>query len=249
MLYGIYLSAAGAEAQSRRLDVLAHNMANVDTPGFKRELAVLEARHAEALEQGHDSPGARSLNDLSGGVRFRESVTDFGLGKLRQTRVPTDLALAGDGFFVLDNEGEKLLTRAGDFRITAAGQLVSSHGHAVVSDEGEPIRIDPNLPWRIHDDGRLEQAGATFQLAVEQPASVRDLERIGENLFATRSRTTAVAPEQRRVRSGYLELSGVQPAMEMMHLIEASRAYEANVRLIQNHDQMLGALVNRVLRQ
>ena len=102
MPYGMYISAAGADVQSRRLQVLSNNLANVDTPGFKRELAVLQSRHAEAIERGEDYPDSRSINDVGGGVRLAETVTDFGGATVRQTGIPTDMAIEGDGFFLVE---------------------------------------------------------------------------------------------------------------------------------------------------
>ena len=103
-------------------------------------------------------------------------------------------------------------------------------------------------PWRPIEGGTIEQAGARTMLALVRPGSFGDLAKAGENLFSPLAPVSDVLPEQRRVVSGFLEQSTVQPAMEMMQLIETSRAYEANVRMIQNHDHMIGALVNRILK-
>ena len=82
MSYGMYISAAGAHAQNRRLQIISHNLANVDTPGFKRELAVLEAKHAEAIVRGEDFAGNPTINNAGGGVKVAESKTDFSVGPL-----------------------------------------------------------------------------------------------------------------------------------------------------------------------
>ena len=82
-----------------------------------------------------------------------------------------------------------------------------------------------------------------------QPPSPADLEKRGENLFEATAPAAAVPPELRSVQGGYLEMSGVRPTLEMLELIETSRAFEMNVSMIRNHDAMLNSLVNRVLRQ
>jgi flagellar basal-body rod protein FlgF/flagellar basal-body rod protein FlgG len=248
MPYGIYLSAEGAQAQSRRMEILAHNLANVDTPGFQRQLAVLQARHAEAIERGSDYPGSRSGNDVGGGVYVPEVATQYGGGALRHTGIPTDMAIDGEGFFIVEEEGKTYLTRAGNFMLTNTGRLVTPGGLPVLSESGGPIELDPALPWRVTESGAIHQAGASTALALVKPASLGDLVRRGHNLFEPLADTAPVPEAERHVRGGYLEHANVQPTLEMMELIEASRAFEANVRLIQNQDHMIGTLVNRVLR-
>ncbi len=250
MPYGMYISAAGAEAQSRRLEVISNNLANVDTPGFKRQMAILEARHAEAIERGEVSAGSRSINDVGGGVSLRQTLTDFSRGILKRTGIPTDWAIDGEGFFLVEKEGQQLLTRAGNFRFNANGQLQTQDGYNVLADDGRPVAIDVGGPTpRLLPHGVLTQGDAGIPLALVKPQSLGDLAKAGENLFSPLADTAPVAADQRRVLEGHLETSTVKPTLEMMDLIEASRAYEANVRMIQNHDQMIGALVNRVLRQ
>ncbi|MEX0819849.1 MAG: flagellar hook-basal body protein [Pirellulaceae bacterium] len=249
MSYGMYLSAAGADVQSARLQVLSNNLANADTPGFKREFAILQARHAEAIERGEVTPGQRGIDDIGGGVQLSETVTDFSTGAVRDTGNKTDLAIAGDGFFLVEKAGEPLLTRAGNFHFSTTGQLQSEQGYPVMSLEGGPIEIDLLQPWAFTDSGGVEQGGNVQSLALVQPASRGDLVKAGENMFSPLADVAPVPVADRNVKSGYLEQSTVKPAIEMMELIETSRAYEANIRMIQSQDQMVGSLVNRVLRQ
>ena len=148
MPYGLYISAEGAQVQSRRLDVIANNIANVDTVGFKRDLAVMQSRNAEAVERGLVSPAGtdpwRGLNDVGGGVQFRQTVTDFSSGPLKKTGNPSDVALQGDGFFVVRKGQDRLLTRAGNFRLTAAGDLVTQQGYPVLGEGNTPIALEPH---------------------------------------------------------------------------------------------------------
>ena len=249
MSYGMYISAAGADAQSARLQVLTNNIANVDTPGFKREIAILQARHSEAIERGDAAAGERGINDIGGGVEMAETVTDFSMGAVRGTGNKTDMAINGDGFFVVDKDGEELLTRAGNFHFSTSGQLQSEQGYPVMSVEGGPVAIDPLLPWEFTEDGAIKQGGDSLLLALVQPGSRGDLVKVGENMFSSLADVAPVPATERRVASGYLEQSGVKPTLEMMQVIETSRAYEANIRMIQSQDSMMGSLVNRVLRQ
>ncbi len=248
MSYGVYLSAAGADVQTKRVQVLSNNLANVDTAGFKRDLAILQARHSEAIEQGYDSSGSRSVNDVGGGVFLDEVATDFSPGRMNRTGLPSDLAIEGEGFFVVRKDNQPMLTRAGNFVVAANGQLVTQNGEPVLAQDGQPVVINPQLPWIVGQGGVISQAGNQIPLAVVKPASLGDLVKVGDNMFRPLAPTVPVPPGSRNVRAGFLEMSGVQPTTAMMELIEASRAFEANVKMIQHQDQMSGALVTRLLR-
>ena len=249
MPYGLYLSAEGAQAQTTRLEVLANNLANVDTVGFKRQLAVFQARYAEAIRQGLDEPGSGTVNDVGGGIVVRQTKTDFSPGPMKRTESPTDVALPGEGFFLVRKGEQDLLTRAGNFRLTEQGELVTQQGHAVLGEGGTPIVIDPrNGPFEVTASGAIRQPAAVQNLAIVRPASLGDLVRIGESLFRPLAEPEPVPAAERRVAAGYVETSGVQPAREMVRLIEASRAIESNLSMMQAQDQMLSNLVNRVMR-
>src|SRR5688500_13776568 len=184
MYYGMYISAAGAFAQSQRMEVISHNIANVSTTGFKRELGVLQARHAEEIEEGFVSPGMGTINDIGGGVHCSETATDFAPGPLRLTGEETDFALTNAGdFFAVEKNGVEHLTRAGNFHFRTDGTLVTDQGYAVLSSDGSPIQVDPQLPFSVSPKGDIVQAGGSRPIAVRRPASLGDLVREGENLF------------------------------------------------------------------
>ncbi len=249
MPYGLYLSAQGAHAQAKRLDVIANNLANAETPAFKREVPVFQAYYSEAIEKGTAMPGSGSINDLSGGVLFQQTLTDYSPGPLKRTEIPTDMAIQGNAFFVVQKDGEGLLTRAGNFMLTGAGELVTQEGYPVMSADDTPIIIDPaNGPWSVTPTGIVQQRGVSQKVALVRPASLGDLAKQGENMFRSLGPLDAVPEEERRVTNGYLEMSDVRPTTELVDMIEASRAVEANVNMMQLQDQTLSALVSRVLK-
>lgn len=249
MSYGIYLSAEGALAQNRRLETIANNLANVDTVGFKRDLAILQARYAEETERGLDFPGSCSINDVGGGVKLACTPTDFSTGPLKHTELPTDMAIPGEGFFVVQKDGQNYLTRAGNFVVDADGLLRTQQGYPVLNETLRPVAIDPALgPWTLTEDGGIQQGNTVNNLAIMQTASPADLAKAGENLFWPLSTPLRLPPEARRVIGGHLEMSSVRPTTEMVDMIEASRAFEANVNLIRGQDQMMGTLIGRLLR-
>ncbi|HET6881288.1 MAG TPA: flagellar basal-body rod protein FlgF [Pirellulales bacterium] len=250
MPYGLYISAEGAQAQSLRMETISNNLANATTPGFKRELAVFQSRFAEAEQRGLVPPGSGALDDLGGGVDTMATVTDFSQGTVNSTNVPTDLAIQGDGFFVVRRDGKDLLTRAGNFMFANNGTLVTQDGNPVLSTLGTPVAIDPELGgWHFTTDGAVAQQGDKIYLSMVRPRSYGDLVKTDANLFSPLGLVAQVAPTERQVLSGHLENSGVQSISEMTEMIETSRAFEANVNMIRNQDQILGELVSRVLKQ
>lgn len=250
MPYGIYISAEGANAQSRKLDTISNNLANVETVGFKRELAILQSRAAEAVSRGKVIPGRGALEDLGGGVEFRETKTDFAEGPMKYTKDPKNLAIHGDGFFQVKKGDQTFLTRAGNFQITSKGELITQQGYSVLNDSGQPVLLNPEVKtYEFSDAGELTQPGSSPQkLALVVPESFDELTKQGENLFSCSTAPKAVPDGQRKVASGYLEASTVKPTIEMTAMIEASRIFEANINMIKTQDQMLGGLISQVLR-
>lgn len=246
MAYGMYISAEGALAQQLRLETISNNLANVDTTGFKRDTPLFQARFAEAVDRGLAQPQAGTINDVGGGVMVRETGTDFSPGPLKNTGQPTDLAIRGRGFFVVDRDGEQMLTRAGNFQLTGDGALVTPDGYPVISEDGTPIIVTE--PWQFSEDGTITTPDGIARLAIAEPASLGDLAKVGENLFRPLAPTGALAPELRSVAQGMVEGSGTNAVREMVEMIETTRSYEANVNMIRNHDSMFGTLISRVLR-
>jgi flagellar basal body rod protein FlgG len=246
----MYLSAEGAQVQATRMEVIANNLANVNTPGFKRDVASFQARLAEAILQGEDQVGTGTTNQVGGGTMMGDVQTDYSVGTLKHTNIPTDFAIAGDGFFeVRSADNEVLLTRAGNFTVNSLGELVTQTGrHHVLNADGAPITILPDAPWHVSQDGFVMQGGAGTPLSVVMPQSLHDLTKVGENLFRPGEQVTQLDLPQRSVRQGYVEMSSVSPTTEMMTLIETSRAFEANTKLIQHQDELLEALISRVLQ-
>jgi flagellar basal-body rod protein FlgF len=247
MPYGLYISAEGAQAETKRMEVLANNLANINTVGFKRDQAIFQARFAEAIDQGLVSPGMGGREDLGGGIEVAGTVTDFAQGPLKVTDVPTDVAITGEGFFQVKNGKETMLTRAGDFQIDNNGILRTQAGFPVLSDTGAQITIAPGLPWTFSEDGAISQEGNRIPLAMVKPESLGDLVKQGDNLFLPLAPVKPLPPAERQLKSGALEMSGVNPTSAMVELIETSRAAETNMKLIQNQDNMMGSLISRIL--
>ena len=248
MPYGFYISAGGANAQMRRMEVIANNMANVDTVGFKPDQMVFKARFSEAIEQGKATPWTGSLEDVGGGVSLDQVVTKFGQGPLKATGGKLDIAIEGNSFFLVQDGEDSLLTRAGNFSLTSDGTVVNQGGRPVLDDGGTPIQLDPLQRWEVMSDGSIRQGEDQFQLAMVKPTSLRDLVKKGENLFELNEEPTPTPIAERRVKSGFLEMSGVNSMLAMTEMIETTRAMEMNINMMKNHDEMIGGLISRVLK-
>lgn len=249
MTYGLYMSATGANAQSHRLEVLSHNLANINTVGFKPHLAILQSREAEAIQRGEISPGLRGVDDLTAGVGVQPAMTQFDQGPIKTTGRKTDLALNdASSFFVVKRGDQEYLTRAGNFIVDAQGQLVTSHGDAVLSTAGNNIRVNPSLPFEVMTDGAIVQGGERQLVKLVRPAALGDLTRVGDNMYQSLTSVNEVGSNERQVTSGALEQSAVNPTRAMMELIEATRVYEANVRMIQTQNDATEQLIGRALR-
>lgn len=246
MLYGLYVSAAGMQAQEYRLSVHANNLANANTTGFKRDLAMIQQRRNPVEEIGSLGAfrdGVRAKQ--GGGVLAHPTVMDLTQSTLQQTGSPFDAAIEGSGFFVVKGEGEKfLLTRDGRFVRNAQGVLASSvTGRPVLDAEMKEIPLDAGMPVEISSKGEVKQGGtAVAQLAVMNPHA-RDLVKLGGTMMAIRD-GAALKPAtvDTKIRQGFLEASGVDPMVEMVNLLEGQRAFEANARMISYQDQTLQQL-------
>jgi len=253
MIYGLYLSAAGLQAQQARQEVLSNNIANAGTHGFKRDLAVMRAR-ANAVDEDPSMAGYRLpiFDKQGGGVFPVNGGIDLSPASLDKTGNATDVALTGPGFFTVqgDKPGQKLLTRDGRFLLNNDGDLVTAgDNRAVLNADGEPIKLNPALKVVITPNGRITQADAAgngaagVQLGVVNVSDPRSLRKVGSNLLTTTSPEALTSlPANSKVQQGYLEASGVEAIVEMVNMMEGQRAFEANARMITFQDQTLQQL-------
>jgi flagellar basal-body rod protein FlgF len=250
MLYGLYHSAQGIQAQSSRVDVIANNVANAGTSGFKRDFALFQSHRPFDVENGTGSEPPGNQYALSGGVSTAQIATDFSTGPIIRTGSAYDVALTGHGFFQVTDGQQKYLTRNGQFTVAHNGELVAQgSGMRVLSNKGVPITIPQDTTQvDISDDGTLTSTGSDgtrsqlARLALVQPASEGQLQKIGNSLYRANDEVSPAGSEL-QVRQGYIEGSGVSPVSEMVEMIQASRAVEANVNMIKFQDDALDRLL------
>ena len=118
----------------------------------------------------------------------------------------------------------------------------------MLDQAGSEIVLASGEPWNVTPDGFITQAGSAVALGMSNPQSLDELVKVGHNMFRPLGETDAVPLEARSVRQGHLEMSGANPVRQMMAMIETTRAFEANTKMIQSQDSMIGSLLSRVLR-
>lgn len=254
MTHGLWLSAAGLQAQQARQDVLANNLANVETAGFKPDRVMFRERLVAAQSDGVPGDAERLghalLDRMTGGLAITPIRTDFSQGNLVTTQNELDLAIDGKGFFAVRSGDGVRYTRNGRLSLRADGTLVTSSGGLEVLDQAaQPIRLDPASAGRIsvNPRGQVRQAGALVaDLQIVDFANTEILQKTGRNLFdAGGARAVAAVAD---VRQFAYEGSGAESMTTLVQMIEATRAYQLNATMITLQDQTLGRAVNDVGR-
>jgi flagellar basal-body rod protein FlgF len=254
MNYGLYLSASGMLTNLHRQDVFANNLANVKTVGFKRDLAAIQQRDPEAIEERFGSRlSQRLLDRLGGGVFAARSRISLEPAPLEETGGDLDLALTGrNAFFAvrqLDAAGNEQVRLTRDGRLTrdAEGMLVTiAGGYRLLDDKDQPIALPAT--GKVHIDNAGKISVGDDQVATIQVAAVNDPERLikqGHGLFQWRGAEDPRSPvAAANVRQGFVESSGVDPIKALMALIGATKAVTGNANLIRYHDAMMDRAVN-----
>lgn len=253
MIRGIYTSIMGMNVQSARLDAVSNNLANVSTPGYKKDRVLVESfpRLIQLSAQKQGAMQSREiLGETSQGAAVRQVVTDFSPGVLHETGNPADLALQGPGYFVLSDpmdEANLYYTRNGSFQVDEQGFLVNDNGLCVMSDIG-PVQLTAPEDFSVDESGNITENGEiTAVLRVVDFAQPENLQREGHDLFLAGEQE----PEEVRqpnLAQRFLEGANVDPADEMANMITASRAYETGQKVVQAQDGMLDLAINRVGR-
>lgn len=233
MIRGLYAAASGMMAQMARQDVYANNLANVNSVGFRRGQAVLGQFSAD-LAAAAGTPAT-----ASGGAMALPASLDLSQGPLSPTSRNLDLALSGDGFFVLQTPKGLVYTRNGQFSLDAQKQLVSGQGYPVLGEQG-PITI-PSGDFTVDASGQIMTGGQVVaRLRVETPLVPRPL---GNACFAAAGAQPA---KSFTVSQGMIEQANVNAMQEMGRMMNGYRYYEANATALRYQDETLSSLMKVV---
>ena len=254
MVKGLYTANWGMINEQKRVDILANNMANSATTGYKKEGSTSEAFYDVLAYKINDTsePGVtKRLGAMNMGVKIGEVYTDYSQGPIHETGNTFDMALSGKGFFAVEftnknGESSVKYTRDGHFTLNVKGELVNKNGDFLLDKSGNHIVLDPMAEFRVDRFGTVyldNQAQAQIQVADFDNYDF--LEKYGENYLTPLEGATEI-PAEAQVISGYLEDSNVQVVQEMVDLINFTRAYETNQKMIQAIDSTLETAVTRV---
>ncbi len=258
----LYTAATGMEALETKLDVIANNMANINTTAFKKDRANFEDifYRQYRLPGAEDSDGTKTATGIEVGLGTRVSSTqsNFKQGAFETTNNPLDFAVEGDGFFQVKNpNGDNYYTRAGNFNINADGQLVlGSANNGYVLDPA--ITVPPEATGIVVSaDGQIQystQSSTTLnslgQIQLAKFVNPDGLLKLGDNLFqktdASGNETTGNPGQDGfgNIRQGFLEASNVEPVNELIDLITTQRSFELNSQVVQAGDQIMQIVAN-----
>lgn len=260
MVRGLYIAASSAISESKRIDVISNNIANVNTSGFKKDTMVTETfpdvlyKRMETIDAKttvSTAPSVKKLGyigKLSYGVRVDEVYSNFEQGPLSNSSNPLDLALQGKGFFAVETAEGTRYTRNGEFTLDAEGYITTKEGYKVLGQNG-PIRVEGN-------NIIITEAGQVFNGENEidnlQLVDFNDyqlLKKIGDSLFEDTGAGQGNAIQaEGLVQQGFIEGSNVNSVKSMVEMITVLRSYEANQKVIHTHDELLQKAANEIGR-
>jgi len=248
MIYGLWLSADGLSSQQVRQEVIANNLTQVDTPGFKPDRVAFGERLNEYLLDSNPSTRLASYENATGGLLPAEVFTDFTQGSIVPTGNDLDTALLDEGFFAIQTADGTRYSRDGRFTLRTDGGLEHiASGGKVLDAAGNAITIDPNVAVAITQEGRIQQNNVDVaRLGVFRFENPQQLQKIGENLYEAPAGGAVLTNAS--VRQKAIEASGSDPASMLVDMMTAARAYELSASMIQMQDESLGRLVNDVGR-
>lgn len=250
MIYGLYLSATGVVTNLHKQDVIANNLANVETQGFRRQLVSFMEREPARSNLSRDT-GDPMFELIGGGQLVAPSRFDYSQGTLENTSSNLDVAVNGEGFFEVESDAGRRLTRNGSFMLTESGDLVLSTDNAtkVLDASGQTINLGAGVSETdvsIDPRGGISVRGIpTARLSTVTVADKAKLGPTGDTLLKP-SDDAEIAQSEIKLMPGFVERSNVEPATELTRLMMANRQLEANANMLKYQDQTLQRLVNEV---
>lgn len=237
-------AASGLRSRMESLDLLANNLANTATAGFKRDL---EFYGTYASKDSDDPVNGGSSSTLP---TIEKQWTDFSQGTMQVTGNPLDIALDGKGFLAVNGTGGALYTRAGNLKVLASGALATSDNYPVQGVDGAAIQIAPNKPVTILPDGTVQQAGQSVgQMKLVNFASTNSLRKMGSTCFQnTDVKNVPTAATDVTVEQGKIEGSNVPVADAAMRLVGVMRQFEMLQKAVGVSNDMDSKTIQEVAR-
>lgn len=252
MMRALFTATSGMIIQEKRQMNVSNNLANAGTTGYKfKDMIAKETNESTIQNREKLSTGQgymRKVGELSLGAEIDELYIDYEQGALEDTNKPLDFALQGEGFFKIRyNNNQYGYTRNGHFTIDSKGYLCTQDGKRVLSDRGKDIRIE-NKAIEVNEQGEIYLDGEEeYKFGIVSLQSVKKLDVIGEGVYLIKDGREKKI-EDTAIYQNKLERSNVNPLEEMVKMIQISRTFESNQKVIQAVDEILGKSVNEVGR-
>ncbi len=242
----IYMATSGAEAQRIRMQILANNLANINTAGFKEDHAVFRIPNADGESGAVENPSPSPSVTPSTSVIPMTTHTNFSRGPIQRTGNPFDLAMEADGFFSIQTAEGVRYTRNGSFTINPDGVLSTQSGDPVMGEGGE-ITIDGNDVAFDGSGNVIVDGTVSDKLKIVKITEPAALSKIGKTLFQLdETKGSEETLEFGGVQQGYLEGSNVNAVKVMTELIEVQRGYESYQKMIKTMGEMASRVISGV---
>ncbi|WP_458096423.1 flagellar hook basal-body protein [Roseomonas sp. WA12] len=241
-----YIALSRLVAQNRATAVLAHNMANAETPGFRASRPVF-ADHLERQRGSRTAPGAESLHFTQDRATWRDETP----APVQTTGNPLDLAISGEGYFSVQTPRGERHTRAGRFALGPDGGIVDSEGNALLDAGGNPLRLAPNdTRLTVRGDGTLSsENGEIGKIRISRFAEPQRMLAEGDRLLAAGPGQAPETIERPAVVQGALEGSNVRPVIELTRLTAEMREFQFMAQFAEKEGERLSGAVDRILRK
>ncbi|HSM97352.1 MAG TPA: flagellar basal-body rod protein FlgF [Rhizomicrobium sp.] len=227
-------------ASYRSMDVIANNIANINTPAFKRESMKFE----EYLQQTQPAEGETGPQQISF-VQDKGTLRDLTQGAITHTGATFDLAITGKGYFTVQTPSGDRYTRNGHFTLDANGQVVTEDGGVLQADGGAVTVTNDDGDIHVAQDGTITGArGQLGKIKLVTFANEAALKKEGASLYSTDQQPTAV--ENPVIAQGSLEESNVQPVLEISHMLEVLRAYQTTANLAQSQEDLMRNAIDKL---
>jgi len=245
------MASQGMLAMMANQDVVANNLANVNTAGFQSSTAMTQTFDS-ALQGQMEAQGYQAVGGVNDGVPIVAVKTASKLehGAMKATGNNMDLALGSNGFFTIQGkDGKSMYTRNGDFSVDDTGYLITNDGNRVMGFNG-PVRIPPGKQFTVDDRGVVSVEGQEMgRLRVTEFSDLNQLYNVGSNAFKPKDpNNIGQISGNPQIKQGFLEASNVSVVREMIKMMDIQRAYESNEKVMQSEDQMLQKAINEVGR-
>jgi len=236
------LAASGLRARMESLDLLANNIANASTGGYKGDSEFYTLFTSEAAANGAGDVASTQ-------PMIQRQWTDFSQGLLEPTNNPFDFALSGKGFFVVKGPSGPLYTRNGNFQVATNGTLITSDGYPLLERGGEPLKADPAQPVEVSLDGSVHQKGQSLgQVQLVDFKDPSALVKLGNNYFRNGGDQPPVDTTNTQIHQGKIEASNISASQAAVRLVSVMRQFEMMQKAISISGDMSRKAIEEVAR-